>query len=53
MVRQILKHLRVPTAAPSLRASPDPPVDLAGDHPHEWSSEPCFDDLPLPDPMLG
>jgi hypothetical protein len=23
------------------------------DHPREWSYEPCFDNLPVPDPMLG
>ena len=56
LVRQILTHLSLPTAAPSLRAPPDPP--------REWSYEPLFDlpvprseagqtgDLPVPDPLL-
>ena len=53
VVRQILAHLGLPSGAVSLRAPPGPPVDLAGDHPREWSYEPFFDDLPVPDPMLG
>ena len=53
VVRQILDHLRLPTTAPSLRAPPDPPDDLAADQPREWSYEPLFDDLPIPDPVLG
>ena len=52
VVRQILDHLRLPTTAPSLRAPPDPPDDLAADQPREWSYEPLFDDLPVPDPVL-
>ena len=51
IIRQILAHLGLPAVAPSRRAPPDPPVDPAGDHPREWSYEPFFDDLPVPDPM--
>jgi hypothetical protein len=51
--RPPLAHLGLPAVASSLRAPPDPPVDPAGDHPCEWSNEPFFDDLPVPDPMLG
>jgi hypothetical protein len=59
VVRQILDHLGLPTAAPSLRAPPDQPDGLAADQPREWSYEPLFDlpargtqtgDLPWPDP---
>ncbi len=53
IIRQILAHLGLAAVAPSLRAPPDPPVNLAGDHPREWSYEPFLDDLPVPDPMLG
>ena len=53
VVRQILAHLGLPSRAVSLRAPPGPPVDLAADHPREWSYEPFFDDLPVPDRMLG
>jgi hypothetical protein len=53
VVRQILDHLGLPSGAGSLRTPPDPPVDVAGDHPREWSYEPFFDDLPVPDPMRG
>ena len=52
VVRQILAHLGLPTGAASLRAPPDPPDGLAADQPREWSYEPCFDDLPLPDPVM-
>jgi hypothetical protein len=52
VVRQILDHLGFPTAAPSLRAPPDPLDALAAQQPREWSYEPLFDDLPLPDPLL-
>ncbi len=52
VVRQILDHLGLPTVTPSLRAPPDAPDGLAGDHPREWSYEPCFDDLPVPDPLM-
>jgi hypothetical protein len=53
IIRQILDHLGLSTAAPSFRAPPDPP--------REWSYEPLFDlpvrrtqtgDLPIPDPLL-
>jgi hypothetical protein len=53
VIRQILAHLGLPTAAPSFRAPPDPP--------REWSYELLFDlpvrrtqtgDLPIPDPLL-
>lgn len=65
VIRQILDYLGLPTVTPSLRAppdAPDAPDGLAGDHPHDWSYEPCSDlpvrptqtgDLPVPDPMLG
>ena len=32
------------TAAPRLRAPPDPP--------REWSYEPLLDNLPVPDPLI-
>jgi hypothetical protein len=44
VIRQILAHLGLPTAAPSFRAPPDPP--------REWSYEPLLDDLPVPDPLI-
>ena len=53
IVRQILDHLGLPTPAPRLRAPPDPPKDLAAEPPREWSYEPIFEDLPLPDPLHG
>jgi hypothetical protein len=62
VVRQILDHLGLPTAAPSPRAPPDPPDDLAADQPREWSYEPLLDlpvrrtqtgDLPVPDPLIA
>jgi hypothetical protein len=53
VVRQILDHLALPTAALSLRVPPDPPDAPAADQPHEWSYEPLFDDLPIPDPVLA
>ncbi len=61
VVRQILKHLGLPAGAPSPRAPPDQPDDVAADQPREWSYEPRFDlpvrrtqtgDLPIPDPVL-
>ena len=54
LVRQILTHLGLPTAAPGFRAPPAPP--------REWSYEPLFDlpvrrtqtgDLPVPDPLIA
>ena len=62
MHRQTIGHLGIPTAAPSLRAPPDPPDGLAADQLREWSYEPLFDlpvrrtqtgDLPIPDPVLA
>ncbi len=53
IVRQILAHSGLPTGAVSLRAPPDPARGQAADQPREWSYEPFFDDLPIPDPMLG
>jgi hypothetical protein len=44
IIRQILEHLGLSTAAPSFRAPPDPP--------RESSYEPLLDDLPVPDPVL-
>ena len=52
VVRQILAHLGLPAVAPSLRAPPDPPDGLAGDHPREWSYEQSVDDLPIADPVM-
>jgi len=46
VVRQILDHLGLSTAAPSLRAPPEPPDGLAADQLREWSYEPLFD-LPM------
>jgi len=40
VVRQILAHLGLPTATPSLRAPPDPPDGLVADPPRAWSYEP-------------
>ena len=40
VVRQVLAHLGLPTAAPGLRAPPEQPDGLAGNHPREWSYEP-------------
>ena len=53
VVRQILDHLGLPTAAPSIRAPAAPPDSLAADQPREWSYEPLFEDLPIPDPVLA
>ncbi len=53
IIRQILAPLGLPAVAPSLRAPPDPPDGSAADPPREWSDEQFFDDLPVPDPMLG
>jgi len=53
VVRRILAHLGLPTAAPSFRAPPDPPDGRAADPPREWSYEPLLDDLPVPDPVLA
>ncbi len=50
--QHILDHLGLATVAPSFRAPPDPPDGSAGDPPREWSYEPFFDDLPIPDPVL-
>ena len=50
--RRSLDHLGLPTAAPQFRAPPDPPDALAAQQPREWSYEPVFDDLPIPDPLL-
>jgi hypothetical protein len=52
-IRQILEHLGLPTRAPGLRAPPDQPIGLAGDHPREWSYEPFVEDPPLPDPATA
>ncbi len=53
MVREILGHPGLPTRAPRRRAPPDQPTGLTGDQPREWSREPLFDNLPVPDPLLG
>ena len=46
VIRQILDHVGLPSATPSLRAPPDQPAGPAADPPREWSYEPCFD-LPV------
>ena len=53
VIRQILEHLGLSTAAPSFRAPPDPPDGRGADPPREWSYELLFDDLPVPDPVLA
>jgi hypothetical protein len=53
VVRKILTHLGLPTAAPSLRAPPAPPEGLGAAQLREWSYEPCFDDLPVADPVMA
>jgi hypothetical protein len=53
VIRQILEHLGLSTAAPSLRAPPDPPDGLAADQLREWSYEPLLDDLPASDPVMA
>ena len=44
VLRQILDHLGLPTTAPSLYAP--------ANQPREWSCEPLFEELPIPDPAL-
>jgi hypothetical protein len=51
VVRQILDHLGLPSVLPSLRAPPDQTDGVATDPPRAWSYEPCFDDLPVADPV--
>jgi len=46
VIRRILDHLGLPTAAPQLRAPPDSPDALAAHQPREWSDERVFD-LPV------
>ena len=53
IVRQILAHLGLPTTGPSFRAPPDPPDGLPADPPREWSYEPLFGDIPVPDPVTA
>lgn len=53
VVRQILDHLGLSTGAASLRAPPDSPEGQAAEPAREWSYEPLFDDLPLPDPAIA
>jgi hypothetical protein len=59
IIRQILEHLGLSTAAPSFRVPPDPPDGRGADPPREWSYDLLFDlpvhrtqtgDLPVPDP---
>jgi hypothetical protein len=50
VIQWILDHLGPLTAAPQLRAPPDPPDALAAQQP-AWSYEPTFD-LPIPDPLV-
>ena len=53
VIRQILDHLGLPTGAVNLRAPPDQTASLAGDQARDWSYEPCFDDLSVPDPAIA
>jgi hypothetical protein len=48
VVRQILDHLGLPTAAP-----PEWPNGLAADPPRDRSSEPFVEDLPTPEPVIA
>ncbi len=48
IIRQILKHLDLPSGTSSLQAPTDQTSGLAGDHPSEWSYEPVLDHLPPP-----
>ncbi len=50
VLRQTLDHPGLPSAGTNLRAPTDPPEGRVAD---QWSYEPFFDDLPIPDPMLG
>jgi hypothetical protein len=52
VVRHILDHLGLSTGAPSFRAPPDAPDGLLAGPPNEWSYEPLFDDLPVPDAVI-
>ncbi len=51
--QQILDHLGLPTGAASLRAPPDQTNGLVGDQARDWSYEPFFDDLPVPNPAIA
>ena len=53
VLRQILAHRGLPTAAPSRRAPPDPPDGLVADPPRAWSYEPLLDDLSASDPVMA
>lgn len=53
VVRQILDHLGLPTAAPSRRAPPDQPDGRVAAHSRDWSYAPFLDDLPIPDPATA
>jgi hypothetical protein len=53
IIRQILEHLGLSTAAPSLRAPPDQPDGGTAEQPRGWAYEPLFGDLRIPDPVLG
>ncbi len=53
VVRQLLDHLGLPTAAPRLRAPPDPPDNLAADPARDWVYEPYLVDPAARDPRLG
>jgi hypothetical protein len=53
VIRQLLEHLGLPAAAPSLRSSPDPPDGSAADPLRAWAYAPLLDDLPVPGPLIG
>ena len=51
IIRQILEHLGLSTAAPSFRAPPAPPDGRGADPPRAWSYDLLCADLPVPDPV--
>jgi hypothetical protein len=52
-VPSTIRWMKRGTASASFRAPPDPPDGRGADPPREWSYELLFDDLPVPDPVLG
>ncbi len=53
VIRQILDHLGLATAAPSFRAPPDPPASPVAVHSRDRSYDPLVDNLPIPDPTIA